>query len=83
VSFNLEKLMVRESMNGKILMKYMMVNGLKELDMDMEYGEELINKILNLKVTLILENGKKVKLMAMVFILGVMEIDMKVNGNCV
>lgn len=49
-------------------------NGWEGLKMDKVSGREY-------SVTLTLENGNKVKLMAMVFINGKMEIDSKANGT--
>jgi len=57
-----------------VMVKYMMENGIKDLSMAMEYGEDYI-------MILTLENGGHQKLKDMEFTLGKMEIVMKVNGN--
>jgi len=75
VNLNMVKLMVKEYILGKMV-KYMMVNGIKEWNKVMVFGKEL-------KMIRILENGRLLKLMATVFILGLTEIGMKVNGKCV
>ena len=40
VSFRKERHMVREGIYGLLLEKFMMVNGYKELDMEMVYGKD-------------------------------------------
>jgi hypothetical protein len=49
--------------------------------MDMEYGKELVKILIKSIKTHTLESGETVKLRDMVYILGVMVIDMKVNGK--
>lgn len=66
--------MEKESTLGK-MEKCMMENGIKDLSKDMEFGKES-------KMIVTQENGLQVKHMAMVFILGLMEIGTKDNGTC-
>ena len=49
--------------------------------MDMEFGKELVKMLIRSIKTHTLESGETVKLRDMVSILGVMAIDMKVNGK--
>lgn len=71
--FIMEKLMVRESIFG-LMVKFLMVSGRKDLNMDMVYGKVL-------KETLMLVNGNFHRLMDMGFIFGRMVIGMKENGS--
>ncbi len=61
-------------------MKYMMDNGKKVSDMEKEYGREIRLIQPQASMTLMLEIGKMVKLMALEFILGLMAIAMKESG---
>lgn len=70
-----EKLMEKECILG-VMGKFMTVNGIKDSNMDMEYGEECL-------MILILENGDLQKRRVMVSIPGKMAIDMKESGNTV
>jgi len=81
VNFNMEKLMAKEDINGFQHLKFMMVNGQKGWDMDMEFGKELVKMLIRSIKTHTLESGETVKLRDMVSILGAMAIDMKVNGK--
>ncbi len=80
-SFSMEKHMVKVDINGFQHQKYMMESGLRAWDMAMAFGRKLAKIWINNTMTLISASGDMVKLMDMVFIHGVMEIDMKVNGN--
>lgn len=73
-SSNMVRRMEKEFIHGK-MEKSMMVNGIKASNKVMVFGKEqgMIH---------ILENGAPLKLMGMVFTLGLMEIDMKDNGIC-
>lgn len=67
--------MVREYLLGQMV-RYTMVSGCKELKTGLGSGRELWK-------TPILESGRIVRLKAMVFIVGRMVIDMRVNGSTV
>jgi hypothetical protein len=67
------KLMERVFLHGK-MEKFMMVSGNRASNKDMEFGGVQM-------VTLISDNGRKVKRTGMAFILGQMEIDLRENGK--
>jgi len=81
VNFNMEKLMEKEGINGYPHQKYMMVSGLREWDTAMEFGSGWIKIVIKSIRIHILESGEMVKLKDTEYILGVMGIDMKVNGK--
>ena len=59
------------------MVKYLMVNGRKDLNMDMVYGQ------VPMELKNILVNGLIVKLKVLVYTLGPMETNMKANGNLI
>jgi hypothetical protein len=74
------RLMVKESIYGSKLVRYMMESGLKVSGMAMGIGRGLINMMPMHYVILIWVSGKRVKPTDMECILGAQEISMKVNG---
>jgi hypothetical protein len=64
--------MEKEFTNG-IMVRFMMENGLKDKKTVLEFGKDCI-------MIVIRGNGKKIKLMDLELIFGVMEIGMKENG---
>ena len=81
VIFNKARLMVKVIIHGFNLVKSMMVNGLKALDMARVFGNETTKILQQISKTLMLVCGVMAKLMVLVFIPGTMGINTRVNGK--
>jgi len=84
-SSSMEKLMEKEDISGSLQEKFMMESGLKESDMAMVFGRELLRTkmVQSHKLeTPISASGGLVRLMDTESTHGKTEINMKENGKC-